>query len=397
MNLVEYPVLSEKAQRALAVGATLSANFMFMGNHVRIRGNAPGPLDSFRSMYEAFAADQATNSPADIQVDFQLETNDAKTVLTLVAGGKAYRVRDPDVIKWAFGILTYLVLLQVRSHYLVHAGCVARDGLGIVIAGDSRMGKTTLVSHLVTRGFGFLSDELAPISRTEAWVEPFPRRLSIRKGPAEALFGKDAEAIIYETRDDFRTLVGIEDLAGAPAASRVPLRAAVFLTTQPEGEVRTAMKFDGKLRVTFTDMPGALEEGLRAMAGVEVEEVIESEEFPGMVLGIQEPTKLLPRLRALADEQGVEFAEFKYESVDGPSFDAEPLLVPIPATAGVIELVKKMPGSFKRALAEDRFDGKLSNMIEELSGVVREVKFYRLSPGRLEQMLDLVEGLSAAP
>ena len=54
-------------------------------------------------------------------------------------------------------------MTRVRSHLLIHAGVVSRDGQGIILVADARHGKTTLVLELVRRGFQFLSDEMADL------------------------------------------------------------------------------------------------------------------------------------------------------------------------------------------------------------------------------------------
>ena len=61
----------------------------------------------------------------------------------------------------------YTLIGRVRSHLLVHAGGVARRGQGFILAADAANGKTTLVLELLRRGFSFLSDEMAALSRGE--------------------------------------------------------------------------------------------------------------------------------------------------------------------------------------------------------------------------------------
>ncbi len=93
------------------------------------------------------------------------------------------------------------------------------------------------------------------------------------------------------------------------------------------------------------------------------------------------------------DSQGVELVSLQYEDLSGPDFSADPGLVKIPAAAGVIELVKKIPSFSMRELVKTEFNGKLALMITELSSLLKEVSFYKLSPGRLEEMIGCVEAL----
>lgn len=64
----------------------------------------------------------------------------------------------------------------------LHAGAVQKDDKVFVLVGESRSGKTSLVSVLINQyGYSFLSDEIVPIKINEGVVLPFYRALSIRK------------------------------------------------------------------------------------------------------------------------------------------------------------------------------------------------------------------------
>lgn len=63
----------------------------------------------------------------------------------------------------------------------LHCGCVAKDGNGLILAGDSGAGKSTLSLALAQRGFAFLSDEWTYFARrdgqVQAWSLPNPLKL----------------------------------------------------------------------------------------------------------------------------------------------------------------------------------------------------------------------------
>jgi hypothetical protein len=61
------------------------------------------------------------------------------------------------------------------------------DGVGVVLAAQSRMGKTTLTLELVSRGCGFLSDEIACLDPESGLLEPFPRKINLKTGSREML------------------------------------------------------------------------------------------------------------------------------------------------------------------------------------------------------------------
>ena len=85
------------------------------------------------------------------------------------------------------------------SHAVLHAGCVAWKGRGLVLAGGSGAGKSTLVAALIQRGFSYLSDELAGYSpadcsgptRSPLDSIPGPAPCLLRSRPARTRMGTD--------------------------------------------------------------------------------------------------------------------------------------------------------------------------------------------------------------
>jgi len=68
---------------------------------------------------------------------------------------------------------------RARGVLFVHAGVVAWQGLGILIPGRSRAGKSTLVHALLRAGAEYYSDEFALLD-ADGRVHPYPIPLSLR-------------------------------------------------------------------------------------------------------------------------------------------------------------------------------------------------------------------------
>jgi hypothetical protein len=97
---------------------------------------------------------------------------------TLLVNGQSWPVdRTASLTPQVIMSIYTLIATQVRTHLLFHAGAVSHRGHGLILAGPSGLGKTTLVLELVRRGFKFLSDETAALSRTDRLLHPFPRGL----------------------------------------------------------------------------------------------------------------------------------------------------------------------------------------------------------------------------
>ncbi|MCP3853534.1 MAG: PqqD family peptide modification chaperone [Actinomycetia bacterium] len=64
----------------------------------------------------------------------------------------------------------------------LHAGLVGRGGHGVLVAGLSGAGKTTLVTHLVRSGFGYGSDERVAVDPEDLSTSAFAKPVSIIPG-----------------------------------------------------------------------------------------------------------------------------------------------------------------------------------------------------------------------
>lgn len=311
-----------------------------------------------------------------------------------MVGDRFYRTEHPQLVADPSVVLDYLLITHFRSHYFLHAGCVSRNGRGIVISGASHMGKTTLTTFLVARGMGYLSDEAAPISRADATVAPFPLELGIREGPAADLVGL-LPGRPFESYGDRKKLVKADHLGRSVVPSPAPLHAVVFLAARVTVEVSTARKFDGRARVVFGATNDAFEAALAAATQSTI--VRESSPAPGLVSMLfesRDPDGFLRVLRRTAAEYAIPVIFVDHEDLDARNFAAEPELLRLPQSAGIIELVKKVPASQMAELVRTEFGGSMPRLIEEVAGLTRGVAFYKLSPGRLEAMLQAVESLS---
>ncbi len=89
-------------------------------------------------------------------------------------------LRDDAVLLHQQWELNRLVIESQRA--VVHAAAVTLDGRGILLAGLSHSGKTTLAGWLaVHHHFGYIADEAAAIDE-QARVRPFVRPLGLRSG-----------------------------------------------------------------------------------------------------------------------------------------------------------------------------------------------------------------------
>ncbi len=388
MEELESIALSPAERSRISAASSESSFFSILGHLVRLTGNDAGIIERFCTLYEPFRV-ATPSAPPELTIEFHIEPDGA---MLLIAPPDFFRVRHPEVIRWPSAVLASIILERIKTHYLVHAGCVARSGRAIIIAGASGMGKTTLSAHLAARGCDLLSDELAPIRRSDGRVDPYPLRVGIRPGPGRALVGED-EGIDVRFGSDEKKLLGVEALAGGRPPTCCNLYAVVFLTTDLDERVRTSSKSDGVMRAWFTEWPADLARAIESEFGARLEGARRSDDLVAVDIRLPNFASRIEELRATARRHGSMLAFFCYDDLGEIVRDMPPKLLPIPATAGVMELIKKIPGHLRVKFVESEFGGKASGLVADLSRLVQQVRFFKLSPGRLEASIELVEGL----
>jgi hypothetical protein len=67
--------------------------------------------------------------------------------------------------------------------FFLHAAALEFEGRAFLLVAASGSGKSTTAWALANRGFGYLSDELAPIARDALTVAPYPHALCLKSRP----------------------------------------------------------------------------------------------------------------------------------------------------------------------------------------------------------------------
>lgn len=92
------------------------------------------------------------------------------------------------VADWVIRGLTRRHLDQSGADIALHAGAVVdRDDRAAVVLGASGAGKSTMISHLVSRGLALVSDEQIGFGRRAGAIVGCPRPISIKAGGQAAL------------------------------------------------------------------------------------------------------------------------------------------------------------------------------------------------------------------
>jgi hypothetical protein len=120
-----------------------------------------------------------------------------------------------------------------REKLGLHAAAVSWRGQGILLAGPSTAGKSTLAAALVRDGCGYLTDEAAFVDLNTLSIEPYPKPLSLRTGSL-ALLGLRVPEEVEGTTSDF---IPASYLRSSVEVASVPLSTIVFIRRRPGEEV----------------------------------------------------------------------------------------------------------------------------------------------------------------
>lgn len=99
--------------------------------------------------------------------------------------------------------ITCLALKESNQFLQLHAGCIAREGEGIILIGKTGAGKTTLVYHLLKKALLCLSDDILFVSLDKGILYPFRRTFLIKTGLQKMInltedsFTKEDNKIIF--------------------------------------------------------------------------------------------------------------------------------------------------------------------------------------------------------
>lgn len=81
----------------------------------------------------------------------------------------------------------YLTTTVEKSALAIHGAVVAKGSNAFILAGFTRAGKSTLTAYLCSKGFEYLSDDLAIIRKKDLTLISYPRPLQLRQGGAKVL------------------------------------------------------------------------------------------------------------------------------------------------------------------------------------------------------------------
>ncbi len=100
----------------------------------------------------------------------------------VIAGRTVYEMPHAHFEAFAEIIIFQKLMAEFKGFFLLHAGVVSKAGNACIISGPSGYGKSTLTLELLSRGYGFLSDEYCVVKKADFSIVPFRRSIGVKKG-----------------------------------------------------------------------------------------------------------------------------------------------------------------------------------------------------------------------
>ncbi len=198
MNIAELPV-ADVRRRLRREGLSLDCGLI----RVRVRSNAPGLAEVLHRLYGAFPLDGGAGFH-DVTATLQWRRNwraRFKPEVQFLLDGDAPFEALPaathlPMLEWG---LNWCVASRGHRHLLLHAGVVARAGLGVLVPAVPGSGKSTLTAALAGRGFRLLSDEFGVVRLRDHRLLPLVRPIALKNESIAALARFAPEAVIGPT------------------------------------------------------------------------------------------------------------------------------------------------------------------------------------------------------
>lgn len=299
----------------------------------------------------------------------------------------------PDEAATLYGRFLATVLAHVPQKAVFHAAALVDvGGGGLVLAGPSGHGKSSLALELVRRGWGFLGDDYAPVDLETGTLWPFPRTASVLVAGTAPL--PDAVRRLAEepaTPQLFgKALVDVGRAFGptAMAAGPVPLRTVVVLAPGGTGSEPVAEVSWLHLAVRPSEA-ARLAEALGRVPGIAVEAESATPSSHAWRLRLEHAKGPTERLAALVEDEAVLFSERSWSGA--PDFDAAPEIAPLKRREASVFLTRELLNRRRGSKFLEGRSADAADLVLEVAQALRPARCFRLRVGRFAETADLLE------
>ena len=369
---------------------TFQLKLRFFDLEANIKSDSGNFISLFTQMYRRFQVDTPL-PPAQTSAEFILLTKPdnqwGKPVIIL--DGEVLPLCDQRLLEgYAYESILSAIVTRVRSHLLIHAGVVSRDGQGVILVADARHGKTTLVLELIRRGFQFLSDEMAALGRADRLVHPFPRSLRIRTGTLQLAGFPDMSESAQKWLG--KLILDIGEIKPGCLGKAVPISHIIILQDQADNNGNKPEHRERELSILLDRLDDALLSDIRQNEDVFEVQVNTESGYPLLKIHAARPMFVLSQIEALCSKRQILVLNVVKGVEAFPAFKLPAQLKSLSKNQAVVELLRRFQGGYKSELLQKEFKANSTRLFMELSSLVAQANCHQLFVGPLNEMADLV-------
>jgi hypothetical protein len=362
----------------------------FFDVDVRIRADSVVYGDFFEQLYHRFVVDGSTslvNRMLDLIVITDPHNEWGRPLL--VVDGVVWPLPSTELLKdYVYRYFFLAIMANIQSHILVHAGVVSWQGQGILLIGDSGHGKTTLVLELVRRGFHFLSDEIAAISRADALVYPFARNLRVRPNTLNLVGYPNLEnpASLW----DGKFTLDIEQFRSQSLGKAVPIRHIFYLEDKASKSHGPDEAIALPMQITMSHLTNELHQAIRNLDEVVSVDLVGDASPAVLHILTRNQTVSLAQIETLCEQHQVLILHIRRRPEYGADFSTEASVEAITLSQSVLGMLRSFQGTHRSVILREEFAGDATRLFLELAHLLRGTSSSRLYVGSLASMADLV-------
>ena len=279
----------------------------------------------------------------------------------------------PSPVSYALQQIVRTLFAELTDFIVLHAGVLERDGQALILSGPPGVGKSTLTLALLEQGFRFLSDDFCPIERRTGLVHPFPRSVWVvdaeHKGSSPG--GRPGKRCIAP-----------DQLPGSVCPS--PCIPKWLICIDP-GQGHTHVRLEA----------GIKEEGAEAFVRdmTQIKGVTLTRLSPGMQewhVHYPAAQRISDRVREIIDRHREAIWNLYRSDRACPDFGGMPKLHPLSTHEAALRLLGELKQEPRHLTEDTAKEKKAGVLFMELAGLLKGVVCYRMTPGRLEEMVKAI-------
>jgi hypothetical protein len=364
----------------------------FFDIKVRIRSDSKDFIGTFRLMYRRFEVSESGATDKN-SLEFVLLKSPGnpwgRPVLLL--GDDVWPYHDPVRLEnYAYEVVLSRILAEVRSYFLIHAAVVSWQDRGVIISADSGHGKTTLALRLALDGYKYLSDEIAAVSRSDRLVHPFLRSVRVRSKTLD-IIGHPELARGAAVWGD-KLLLDIEDIVPGSIGNPARIDHVFIIKAKTIRAGSMQQHSDRDLGILLNQLDSTILDEIAKIDGIESVQEDSFYGYPLIQLSSSRRMSVLKDVEDLSNKHGILILDVYKRELVQPEFDQAVDVIDIPGSQAAMQLLRQFQPGHRSNLLREELLNSPSRLYVELARLIDRAACYQLTPGPLEQMIEIIKG-----